>query len=745
MPRRVPFVEQLDETDCAAACLSMVARRHGLRVPLTRIREAAATDRRGTTLQGLLAAAEALGLWARALSGDIDRLSRETPTPLIAHVHLGDRLHFVVVERIGAGRITLLDPADGRRSVSRAEFAAVWTGYFVVLVPAPTFSRGGHGADHPLARFLPVLRPHLPVLVEIFAASLMLTLLGLSTFFYFRFLVDRVVPGHLVHSLHAVSLAMVAIALIRAGLQAIRELSLAHIGNRIDFTIVFAYFYHVLHLPMSFFDRRRVGEIMTRLDDIGRIRSVLSGVTLAVVMDLVMVVGVGAFLLTQSARLTLVALAPVPLAALVVLLLVKPFERSHRRAMVLEAASQSHITEAMTGMFTVKAMNAERTIFARGEERLVAALRQDYHLERLTTLQRTLLAVIDGVGQVALFWVGAHLIIHGTLTLGQLISFNALAGYFTGSLEQLLTLQPALQGATVAARRIVEILDLEPESDPGTEHAGDGATPALRPVALPAVVGTRRIAVAPPDGPGPLSITFRAVTFAYGARRAALSQVSFDVAPGGSIGIVGATGSGKSTIVKLLLGMYRPDEGAIELGGRDLRDLETSWIRAAVGYVPQEVTLFDGTIAENIALHRPDAPFEEVLRVAALAQAHEFIMRLPGRYGETVRERGTSLSGGERQRIALARALLGRPRVLVLDEATSALDSLTEAAIQATLAQDEVRSVTRIVVAHRLSTVCSCDRILVLDSGRVVERGNHARLVAQAGAYARMWSGQVAP
>jgi len=698
----------------------MIGRYHRKATSLTRIREAAGTDTSGTNIEGLIQGARSLGFSARGFKGTMDEFETHTPVPFIAHVQQNGLLHFVVVYRIGRRTLGIVDPAHGRVRMTRDEFAHIWSGIFVVLIPTPDFRPGSTPSDRPLLRFAPVLKPHVTALIEVSIASVLLLVLGLGTFFYFRFLVDHVVPGAMNRALVAVSLAMVGVTVFRSVLGLLRGLSLAHIGNRIDLSIVFAYFHHVLHLPMSFFDRRRVGEIMTRLQDISAIRDVLSGVTLSVVMDTVLVFGIGVFLAMQSPILTLVALAPVPVAILIVLSLVHPFERNHRRYMALDAAGQSHITEVMSGMFTIKSMNAEELSFVEGEQRLVEAIRQDFRLEVFGTVQRVALGFVDGLGQILIFWIGTGLILKNEITLGQLISFNALAGYFTSSLENLFTLQPALQGASVAAQRIIEILDLPPESESVPQTASNRLEPE-------SIHG---------------SIEFRNVDFRYGTRRPVLSAVGFSVAAGERIGIVGTTGSGKSTVAKLLLKMYTPTAGSIHLDGHNIQDIRTHRLREIIGYVPQELTLFSGTIADNIALHNPGARFEQVIEAAVLAGAHEFIMELPERYQEMVQERGSSLSGGEKQRIALARALLGGPRILVLDEATSALDVTTEQAVQSVLDELSRMGVTILIIAHRMSTVATCDRILVLESGKTTEQGTHAELLETGGRYAELWSAQ---
>lgn len=711
-----PWIKQLDEQDCGPTCLAIVNRYYGRRTSVTTIREMAGTDRDGTNLLGMTEAAEELGFWAKAYYGDADSLIQPGLLPMIAHMQIEDLLHYVVVYRVTAQRVWISDPARRKHSVKRSLFLEQWTGHCIVLAPADNFRRQ---ADHagPLGRFVPLLKAQASTLIEAFVASFVLVAFGIAHFLYVRFLVDNVIPGGLVRALAATTVAMAAIVIAKSLLEALRSYLLAHAGNRIDMQIVFAYISHLLRLPMSFFDRRRIGEVMTRLDDVEAIRQVLSGVSLSAAMDIVLIIAVGAFLLSQSVVLTVVAIAPVVPAVTLTLLMIRPYEKNYNLSASLEARSQSHLTEVLTNMFTVKALNAEDVAFYQGELRLVAALRQDFRLEFMAIAQKAAIDFVEGFGQVGLYAIGTWLILKDRLTLGQLISFSALSSYLTGALQNLFTTQPALQSAAVAARRIGEVLDLEPEStSPTNSPAGNGI-----------------------EG----RIEFDGVRFRYGKRRDVLGGVSFSVEPGEYVGIVGPTGSGKSTIVKLLLKLYLSTDGAISIDGVDIRDISTHFIRDVVGYVPQDVALFQGSIRENIAYRVPDARFEDVLRAAIQAQAHPFIANLPERYDTPVGERGTALSGGEKQRIALARALLGSPRILILDEATSALDTVTEQAVQQTLEGLRSEGVTILHIAHRLTTIRRCSRILVMNDGRLVETGTHEDLLGTGGWYEQLWARQI--
>lgn len=715
MFNKFPFIQQLDETDCGAACLAMVAKFHGKKVPIARVREWAGTDRSGTNILGMVQAAEKMGLSAKALKGKPDCLDLSIPVPFVAHFKVENLFHFVVVYKITKDKVFIADPGPGLYIKTQVEFLKLWTGNFVVLIPDQGFEISGKEKG-PLARFYPLLWPFRKTLIEVLLASFILFFFGLANFFYFRFLIDDIIPGGLEFTLHALSVGMIFIVVFNVALSGLRNYFLTFIGNKIDLSILFAYFRHVLTLPLNFFDTRKVGEVLTRLGDVRKIRSVLSGTTLSVIMDGIMIVGVGAFLFFQSPQLTLLALITVPLSAAVVWSFSKPFKRRYQALMSQEAQNQAHFVETFNGIFTLKSLNAEALTFWKAETKLLHSMKTGFQLEKMSLFQGGLIGIIDGMGSTLLFWIGGWFILQGELTLGQLISFNALMGYFTGPLKRLITLQPTLQEAFVASTRLGEILDLAPEQ----------------------VLDLKFVKPAEFKG----EILFEGVRFRYGTRRYIFEDLSFHIQAGQRIGFIGGSGAGKSTLIKLLMKFYEPESGRITIDGIDSRDLDTSHLRSRVGYVPQEVNLFSGTVRDNILMHHPTASFPELFEAAMRAQAHEFILNLPDRYETLVGERGATLSGGERQRIALARALLGRPEILILDEATSALDSITERAIQKTIDDLSQMKITTLIIAHRLSTVAACDRLFILDQGKVVESGTHQELLEKDGLYAQLWKNQ---
>ena len=430
-------------------------------------------------------------------------------------------------------------------------------------------------------------------------------------------------------------------------------------------------------------------------------------------MDSILLLIIVPILFYINHALFLIAVASVLAISIIVLIFSKLYRKYYALLRHEEAGVYSTLVEIVSGAYTVKALNAEGTARYDYEKSQMKAIWTSWKTANLRLLHGLLSAIINGVSSVIIFWIGSSYIINDIFSFGTLLSFNALSAYFTGPLFRMVNLQSSLQEAFVAAERVSEILEME------TEQAEDEQL--LKPVLLKG------------------EIEFSHVYFKYGMRPPVFKDLTFLIGSGQCAAFVGASGCGKSTILKLILKFYEAEQGAIRIDDHDIKDIDAVALRARVGYVPQEVFIFSGGIAENIALHKPSAELEEVIEAAKRAGADEFISALPERYNTKLGERGATLSGGERQRLALARALLGRPDVLILDEATSNLDSISERLIHQVI-EDLQGNMTTIMIAHRLTTVRNCDVIFVMDKGGIAESGSHSELIARNGLYKTMWN-----
>lgn len=714
-------VKQHDITDCGAACLATISKQNGYKISISKIREVAGTDKQGTNVYGVIKAAKQLGFSAKGVKGNRDAFFSEFPLPCIAHVITnGSLLHYVVIHKITKKNIIIADPAVGILKISHEEFFGEvhnegeppkyrWSGVLILLVKNETF-RKGNETKGLFSRFLCLLLPQKKLVLHIFVASLVYTILGILGAFYFKALVDSVLPDGLMGTLTTLSIGVILLNVFKVILNAFRSHLLLYLSQKLDIGILLSYYQHVLKMPMNFFGTRKVGEIISRFNDAGKVRDAISGATLTIMIDTIMAIAGAAILYMQNAKMFAITVIIVVLYVIVVAGFNRWYEKLNRKQMEDNAQLTSYMVESLNGIQTVKAYNAEEKANRESEIRFVRLLKSVFKLSWVSNLQSSFKVFIELVGGVVILWVGGVSVINGEMTIGALITFNSLLAYFLDPVKNLINLQPQLQTAMVAADRLGEILDLEAEK---TESEYRKMEPA-------SLAG---------------DIEIKNLNFRYGTRKLVLEDVNITIKKGQNVAFVGESGSGKTTLSKLLLHLYGAESGEILINGNNIEDIQLERIRERIAYIPQETFLFSGTIYDNLTLGMDDVTFDDVIEASKMAQAHQFINELPLRYETRLEENGANLSGGQRQRLAIARAMLKKPDILILDEATSNLDSITERALDNTL-HEFSKSMTTIFIAHRLSTIKNCDQIFVMEGGRIIESGSHRELIEKGGKYA---------
>jgi HlyB family type I secretion system ABC transporter len=712
--RRFPHLYQLDEMDCGAACLAMVCRHFGRKVSISRIRDAVHTASDGTSLAGITRGAETLGLAARSVRASKTRLG-ELPLPAIVH---WEGNHWVVLYNLGDAHVRVADPARGLRRIPRGEFTEKWSGYASLLAPTERL------ADIPAAStsmrwLVPFVRPHrkailIAAFLALVAAGLQLVLPILT-----QVVVDRVVPAHDVGLLYLVLVAITVVTLAITGAGLVQRYLLSRVAVHFDVETLDHVSGKMLDLPMSYFNTRRTGDIERRLQGVRDVREFLVQSGVQALTSVTQLLAAVTLMVIYSWTLALVYLAMVPLYALLM-----RYSATRLRPMYdnLEEAFgkyQSAQIDAIRGIETVKATAAESSLRRLMLGQFQSLADRVFHSEFLVMIYQGGLQLVTFVSLALFLFVGALEVVHGQLSLGAFVAFNALIALANAPLILLLALWDRLQLARVLLGRLDDVLDSEAEQ--GHDHS------SLRSVTT--LAG---------------HIELRNVGFCYGGPESPriLEGISLTVAPGESVAIVGRSGSGKTTLIKLLAGLIEPTEGTILFDGIDMRTLDYRTLRRHVGFVLQECYLFDTTILANIAFGEPEPDRETAIWASRAASAHEFVQRLPLRYETRVGETGLRLSGGQQQRIAIARALYHRPPILLFDEATSSLDSESERAVKESL-DELLADRTSFVIAHRLSTVRDADRIVVVDRGRLIEQGSHDELMQRQGLYHYLASQQL--
>jgi ABC-type bacteriocin/lantibiotic exporter with double-glycine peptidase domain len=709
--RTIPFVQQTTTSDCGPASLAMVLGYFGKHVPLEEIRKITGIGRGGTHAMDLLQAGRFFGLRGRGVRVEtIDGLAA-LGRAAILHWRFE---HFVVLEGVRRDGLEIVDPAGGRRIVPLAEARRSFTGVALTFEPAEGFEPAADAGHRGMQRYLRPLLARAGSLGRVAMTSLLIQLFALAVPFLIGMVVDRVVPQGNLRLLVVLAVGLFGLVVFNFFAVLIRSYLLLELRTRLDAQLTLDFLDHLVSLPFAFFQERSAGDLILRMNSNSNVREILTSGALSAVLDGSLVSLYLILLFVASPQLGLIVLG---LALLRIVLLIATRRRQKdlmSQSLLTQASSQAYQVQMLAGMETLKASGSELRAVEHWSNLFVDTLNVSIARGRLSAVMDSLLAALGMASPVAILLYGSWQVLQGNLSLGMMLGLNALAAGFLTPLTQLVTTASQLQLLDSYLDRIEDVMETPREQEPGSGR---------------------------PAGRLQGGVQLENVSFRYSvAAPFVVRNVSVEIRPGSFVAVVGRSGAGKSTLANLLVGLYQPSEGRILFDGVDLAELELQSVRRQMGVVPQHPYLFGTSIRANISLADPTLPLREVVEAAKLAHIHDEVLAMPLGYDTVLADGGASLSGGQRQRLALARALVHRPAVLLLDEATSALDALTESAIQEELARLRC---TRVVVAHRLSTIQSADLILVMDEGRVVERGRHDELVARGGSYAELISRQV--
>lgn len=712
---RFKCILQNDETDCGPACLAAIFGKYGLKVSIAKIRDIAGTDRQGTSAYGLVKVIEHYGFQQKVVKADKESLTSKLPIPAIAHVVIDDSLlHYVVITKVKGDTVVVSDPAKGIVKYKKEDFLKIWTKILILIAPTNN-SQKGNKKQSTLISFFRLLISQKWLLLRIFILSMILTSIGIITSFYYQVLMDDIVPSSSLEMLNYVSVITLCLFFVQIGLNFLRGFLIVKLEQNIDIPIMLGYYNHALILPMKFYSMRDTGEIISRFNDASSIRDIVSEASLTIMMDTIMAV-VGAVVLFNSNRLLfLISVVMLILYGIIVFVYNKPIKKINRKIMEMNSKVTSQFVETINGIETIKAFNQEDNEKEKTDKLYKKFLKKVFNGGVLSLSQQTITMFVAVVGELVILWVGVAYVIKGELTLGELITFNALLGYFIEPIKNLINLQPSIQTAVVAADRLGEILDITPEYNYEHEQLNDK-------------IKFDKISISNLD-------------FRYGTRELVLKDINLEICRGEKIAFVGESGSGKTTLANLLVRLYEQEKGSIKLDSIDIREFSIKQIRDNISYISQNTFLFSGTIRENLLFGNSDVSDDDISQVCKICELEEYINSLPLKFNTRIEENGKNLSGGQKQRLAIARALLKKPEILIMDEATSNLDYVTERSIEKTI-NNFSKNMTTIIIAHRLSTIKDCDKILVLRNGQIVETGNHRDLLNQRGYYYQLWNGQ---
>ncbi|MGM0504626.1 MAG: peptidase domain-containing ABC transporter [Bacteroidota bacterium] len=709
-------VKQRDITDCGAACLASVAAHYKLKLPVSKIRQWAGTDKKGTNAWGLIKAAEKMGMTAKGVKATPEALS-EIPLPAIAHVIVKEKLqHYVVIYKITAAYIEKMDPGTGKLEKQPIEeFKKEWTGVLVLLSPSGNFVARNEKISN-FKRFRFLLRPHRNTLLQALFGAVIFTVLGLSTSIYIQKITDHVLINGNRNLLNLLSVAMIVILLLQIFIGSFQTILVLKTGQLIDARLILGYYKHLLKLPQRFFDTMRTGEIVSRINDAVKIRAFINDTMINFIVNIFIVVFAFSLMFIYNWKLALIMLLVIPLYTGLYFAINYLNKKRERKIMEQAAELESQLVESLNSEKTIKQLGIEEFANIKTETRFIALLHSAFKSGLNSVFSGNSSMFINRIFTIILLWVGSLFVLRQEISIGELMSFYALIGYFTGPVSGLIGMNKTYQNATIAADRLFEIMDLEQENDSDLVDASEVDTG---------------------------DIVFKNVSFSYGTRVDVFEKFNVTLKKGEVIGIIGESGSGKTTIAALLQKLYSLNDGAIFLGNTNIKYFSNNSLRKVIGIVPQNLDLFNGRVIDNIAVGEFNPDMKRVLDITTQLGMIDFIEKLPAGFNSLVGEHGANLSGGQKQRLAIARALYRQPQILIMDEATSSLDSEAEHHVQQTIKQLKAEGKTIIIITHRLSAVLIADNIIVLENGKLIEQGAHSELYQQQGKYYSLWQKQM--
>lgn len=706
------YIPQVDEADCGVACLAMILKHYHAQVSIAHLRHLAKTNMEGTTALGLVKTAEQFKLEVQAIKADMSLFDiKDLQYPFIVHVIKdGDLFHYYVV--LGKTKTHIIiadpDPSVGIKRMSKKRFEKEWTGITLLMAPTTEFVPVKEKKNNFLSLF-PYMFKQKKIVRNIVLASLLMTIIGICSSYFLQGIIDTYIPDGTYFTLSIIAIGLLIAYVFNSIFSYGEQFLLNVLGQRLSIDLNLKYIRHIFELPMEFFTTRRTGEITSRFSDASKVIDALATTVISLFLDLTIVILMGIMLAVQNVTLFLITIATLPLYMIVILGFTKSFNHLNNEQMESNAIVSSSIIEDIQGIETIKALNSEQTRYRRIDNQFVDFLRKSFKYSKTEALQEALKSFIQMSLNVVVLWVGSWIVMRNQMTIGELMTYNALLAYFVSPLQNIINLQPLLQSANVAQNRLNEVYLVHSEFRNNKTDINK---------------------VSQIDG----SIEYQNVSFKYGYGKNILQDIDLNISKGEKLAIVGMSGFGKSTLVKLLVSFFDPNGGKITINGIPTTAINKHTLRSYITYVPQTPYTFSGSIRDNLLLGSASNTTEaDVIKACQLAEIEKEIENLPLKFDTELDENAKILSGGQKQRITIARALLSPANVLIFDESTSGLDSITEKKVVDNLMK--LKDKTIIFIAHRLSVAKKANDIAVLDDGKIVEEGSHNDLMAQKGYY----------
>lgn len=699
---------QHDCKDCGPTCLRWVLDYYGGAVPMSKLRQYCATSQKGTSILGMLKAAQKLGFYAKAFKAkDTSVIKEITQFPIIVHIVNEDGYgHFIVIKKVQKDKVYFFDPAKGESAVLYSAFEKMWTKNMVVLYPNTEMLKE-KSKQNEVFHFI---KAEKKVFLKLSFFSICISILGIVSTYYYKMVMDRTWPEKELYNFTIISIGFLGIYILKLFFEYYRERLILFLGNLVQESFIAKYCTHLVHLPLNVLNTKENGEMLSRFYDITKIRNLLSEGLISLILDVLFVMVGSIAILLIDIKLFGIILLPLLLYGIVMLFFRKPLEKQNTKVMEADAKLNALLVETLNGIETIKSFRMEEKVLSKVQKRLQHLMSGIAKLGKTNNIHAALKKVVEIGFIFSVLWIGSYQVSLGELTQGELFTIYALITYYLEPVQRIVNLQDTLQSAFVAIERLYDIMDIEKEKD---------STESNPPLDFKE------------------NITFQDVNFQYGYERCILEQLNLQIQYGSKVAIVGENGAGKSTLAKLLMRLYTCQSGFILLGNQDINTIPLDYVRNQIAYISQNVFFFAGTIFENFKMVKKELTEEEMVKTCKEFKLHEMIISLPQGYHTLLDENAANLSGGQKQCLAIARALLKQPQILIMDEATSNLDLATEQIINHLL-HNIIASLTVIIIAHKFSTIVQCDKICVMKNGKIVEEGTHKELLQRDGYYSSL-------
>lgn len=710
-------IKQNNSNDCGCACIATILKKYNINVDFIELKKICELDNNGIKVKNIIKAFDYFNFITKVFravnDNDIFLINK---FPFITNIIIDDKFsHFIVVYKITKKYIIFSDPLIGIRRINIDEFLKIWTG--LVILPFPNKELNGFNIKNKknlnLKLFFQVIKFNDRNIINISIMSVIITFFNIISAFYMKFIFNNILPNDLKNSLNIFSIGLIILVISSTLLSALREQLMLYLSRNMDISIILNYYKKIILLPVSFFHHKSTGDILSRLDDGYKIRSAFSNIIITIIVDGFMIVIGGIALASQSEKMFLLTLIPVIIYIASILIFKKIIDTANRETMQSQAELMAYMNQSINSIETIKSFNLEQETHYQIEKRFNKFIKHIFHIGFINNIKSSINKLIKLIFGIIILWYGTYEVLNGNINAGTLLAFNSLLVYFLNPIENIVRLQNSIQSAKVALDRLEEIIS---SSNKNTKEKDKIDNINLN-----------------------TSIEYINVKFGYNNSNLIINSLNLKINSNDKIALVGETGSGKTTLAKLLLKFYDIQSGEIKIGNYNIKDISTNLLRNKIAYVSQEIYLFYGSILDNIRLNNYNIKCNDIIDICKKIGLDEFINNLPYRYETIIEEGGINLSGGQKQKIAIARALLRRPDILILDEITSNLDSISEELVNKTI--DEFsKNKTVFIIAHRLSTIKTCNKIIVLNKGKIIEIGTHQELIKKKGYYFNLWN-----